>query len=179
MCGYKKGSAVKISVGGLTKHETVLPDCMHEGKKEHYTDKDGRIYLSSAGIKEVTVDELVIPKSTTRHVGGDYAHDETEHWIACACGAELNRKEHSFGENGVCEVCGFRKTEAESVTSGPPAERKDEGKNESKNESESRFPWWIIIIVCIALAVIVLTVIIISSGKKKGKEKESEAARNG
>ena len=94
------------SVDGRTKHDMVLPNCVTTGTKAYYTDKDGKMYLSSAGIKEVTANDLILPVSTVRHVGGDQAHSNVEHWIACACGAKLDHGEHTFDDKGVCAVCG-------------------------------------------------------------------------
>lgn len=80
VCHYKKGSTVKTFVDGLTKHDMVLPNCVTTGTKAYYTDKDGKMYLSRAGIKEVTADDLILPVSTVRHV---------------------------FDDKGVCTLCGF------------------------------------------------------------------------
>ncbi|MBP3686251.1 MAG: hypothetical protein J6J21_04390, partial [Clostridia bacterium] len=82
VCHYKKGSTVKTFVDGLTKHDMVLPNCVTTGTKAYYTDKDGKMYLSRAGIKEVTADDLILPVSTVRHV---------------------------FDDKGVCTLCGFAK----------------------------------------------------------------------
>lgn len=120
----------------------ALPNCVTTGTKAYYTDKDGKMYLSSAGIKEVTANDLILPVSTVRHVGGDQAHSNSEHWIACACGAELKHGVHTFDDKGVCTVCGFNKNNA--------------------GDSGFRFPWWILIVVaaviCVAIPVIILLV---------------------
>ena len=105
---------------------------------------------------------LVIPKSETRHVGGDIAHSASEHWIACACGAALLRSAHTFGENGKCTVCGFDKTNPGAVTVGPA----DGGQGK-----DARFPWWILFVigaVVIAAAVVVILLLI----KKKEQEED-------
>ena len=138
VCGYKKGSTVKTSVDGLTKHDMVLPNCVTTGTKAYYTDKDGKMYLSRAGIKEVTADDLILPVSTVRHVGGDYAHSSSEHWIACACGAELKHGVHTFDDKGVCTVCGFAKNGL----------------------------WWILIVVAAAICIMILVIILFVKKKK-------------
>ena len=138
VCGYKKGSTVKTSVDGLTKHDMVLPNCVTTGTKAYYTDKDGKMYLSSAGIKEVTADDLILPVSTVRHVGGDHAHSSSEHWIACACGAELKHGVHTFDDKGVCTVCGFAKNGL----------------------------WWILIVVAAAICIVILVIILFVKKKK-------------
>ena len=138
VCGYKKGSTVKTSVDGLTKHDMVLPNCVTTGTKAYYTDKDGKMYLSRAGIKEVTADDLILPVSTVRHVGGDSAHSYSEHWIACACGAELKHGVHTFDDKGVCTVCGFAKNGL----------------------------WWILIVVAAAICIVILVIILFVKKKK-------------
>ena len=162
VCGYKKGSDVKTGAKALTKHEMVHATCIKEGMKEYYTDEAGKMYFSKAGMIEVAPAALVIPKSETRHVGGDIAHSASEHWIACACGAALLRSAHTFGENGKCTVCGFDKTNPGAVTVGPA----DGGQGK-----DARFPWWILFVigaVVIAAAVVVILLLI----KKKEQEED-------
>lgn len=136
---------------GLTKHDMVLPNCVTTGTKAYYTDKDGKMYLSSAGIKEVTANDLILPVSTVRHVGGDHAYSNSEHWIACACGAKLKHGVHTFDDKGVCAVCGFDKNNA------------GDGKDK---DGGFRFPWWILIIVAAVICVAILVIILLVKKKK-------------
>ena len=143
VCHYRKGSEVKTAVSGLTKHDEVLSTCIKEGVKAHYTDGAGKIYLSKAGIKEVDAAALSTPKSEHRHVGGEYAHSSSEHWIVCACGAELERGEHVFENGNTCAVCGYEKPST----------------------------WWIwLIVAAAALLIAALAVFLILKKKKKKRE---------
>ncbi len=158
VCHYKKGSNVKTSVLDLTKHDAVHANCITPGTKTYYTDKDGKIYLSPVGVIAVSAEDLVMPVSTVNHVGGEYAHTSTEHWIACACGAELRKTEHSFDEKNVCTVCGY-----ESKKSGnDPANPSGNG-----GGKVSGFPWWIFIIIGVVVAGAAVVVIIIVRKKKE------------
>lgn len=147
VCRYKKDSNVKTGGKTLTMHDKKKSDCSNEGVKKYFTDADGKIYLSRAGVKEVASSALSIPKSTKRHVGGDYGCSETQHWIECSCGEKLKTADHEFDGNKVCTVCGYIATSA-------------------------TFPWWVLIvigalIVCGGTALIVIFIL-----RKKKKEPE-------
>ncbi|MBQ9545082.1 MAG: hypothetical protein IJV00_08140 [Clostridia bacterium] len=117
------------------------------------------MYLSSAGIKEVTANDLILPVSTVRHVGGDYAHSSSEHWIVCACGAELYHGEHIFDGKDVCTVCGFVKIAPESESEGEETAAAPQIK-------DARFPWWMLIIAAAMICVVILTIILLVRKKK-------------
>ncbi|MCM1385435.1 MAG: leucine-rich repeat domain-containing protein [Lachnoclostridium sp.] len=69
------------------------------------------------------------------HEYGDWQHDSTQHWKACACGEETGRTDHGFGdwitdkeataaEAGTkhrdCRTCGYRETETVPATGTEP-----------------------------------------------------------
>ena len=157
VCHYKKGSAVKTGGRTFTKHDAVYSTCVSEGTKPYYTDEKGRIYLSKAGLVEVSADELVTPVSTVRHVGGEYGHSDKEHWIDCACGEKIKIADHRFDDSGKCTVCGCVKG---SGGGGPV-----------KPWGSDSFPWWIFVIIAVALIVItaalVVMIVVIKREKKK------------
>lgn len=66
VCAYKKGSNVLVAIPGLTYHEGVPATADSEGIKPYYTDADGNIYLSPAGVKPVPEEKLATPKRTVR-----------------------------------------------------------------------------------------------------------------
>ena len=166
-------------------HEMVPPTCISTGTKTYYTDKNGKTYLSSAGVKEVGADELIIPVSPDNHVGGDYAHSSSEHWIVCACGAELYHGEHIFDGKDVCTVCGFVKISPESESEREETDEAPQIKNESEGEEtdeapqikDARFPWWMLIIAAAVICVVILVIILLV--KKKGTPSHDTADHDG
>lgn len=65
------------------------------------------------------------------HNYGDWQHDDTQHWKACACGEETGRGNHDFGDwitdkaatateagtkHRECQTCGYRQTETIPAT---------------------------------------------------------------
>lgn len=174
VCFYKKGSAVKTGGKTLTKHDIVEPTCIAEGKKAHYTDGDGKIYLSKAGVIVVSAESLVIPKSKVRHVGGEYGHSDTEHWINCACGEKIKTAEHKFDEHDLCTVCGYQKTAASqtgNVTT--DAEVTD---NTPEPAPRSNITLIIIIVTVVLLLIAAVIVMIMVMKKKKQKEKDQPSS---
>ena len=163
VCHYQKGSKVKTGGKTLTKHDMVLPTCMATGTKAYYTDENGKMYLSPAGVVEVASTALVMPKSTVRHVGGPYGHSASEHWIDCACGAKLHTTAHKFDDNKVCKVCGYDANAPEP--------------DEPGKAGNDTFPWWLWLVIGGSVLLIggaVTLIILILSKKKKDEDKPKE-----
>lgn len=178
-CHYKQGSAVKTGGKELTKHDAVHATCISAGKKEYYTDENGKIYLSKAGMIEVTVEDLIVAKSDKNHVGGDIAHSEAQHWIDCACGQQIKKAAHTFGDDLICTFCGYQQPgEANTTDTAKPAET--DGTAEPGGQAGSdkdKFPWWIIIIIAVIVMICIILIVILSGkNKKKNEEKEKETA---
>ena len=86
-----------------------------------------------------------------RQRGGNQAHSNTEHWIACACGAKLDQGEHTFDDKGVCTVCGFAKNG----------------------------PWWILIVVAAVICIVILVIILLVKKKKNDASPPAAPAPGG
>lgn len=81
-----------------------------------------KYYKGAAGVNELSLEEIIIPKLKDHTADGTGWHsDETNHWNTCACGEKLNTAAHTFAwitdkeatatENGSkheeCTVCGY------------------------------------------------------------------------
>ena len=76
-------------------------------------------------IKQDSTEE--IPAKIDEHTAGtEWKHDENNHWNLCACGAEMNKAAHTYGDwtettpateeatglkERACTVCGYKQTE--------------------------------------------------------------------
>ena len=87
-------------------HVDAIPgDCITESEVEHYhCDSCGKDFSDAAGTTELI--DLKGVKDPENHVGGNLNYNETDHWVDCACGTELNTEAHTFAD-GVCTVCGY------------------------------------------------------------------------
>ena len=155
VCHYKKGSAVKAGGKKLTEHPMVIPTCMEPGMKKYYTDENGKFYLSKEGLIEVTAEDLVLPIDPDYHVGGEWNHNDTQHWVDCKCGAKIKTADHRYADGNVCTVCGYVN-------------------NSIKPSNANAFPWWILVIVIAAVLVcggaVVIVVIVVTRKKKQQAE---------
>jgi len=116
----------------------------------------------------------VMPKSKVRHVGGEYGHSDTEHWINCACGEKIKTAEHKFDEHDLCTVCGYQKTAASqtgNVTT--DAEVTD---NTPEPAPRSNITLIIIIVTIVLLLIAAVIVVIMVMKKKKQKEKDQPSS---
>lgn len=84
----------------------------------------GKLYADEKAEKEITEADTVIPKG--EHAYGDFTHDASKHWKACACGSKIEEGTHTYGawttvksagvgvegsKERTCSVCGYKQTE--------------------------------------------------------------------
>lgn len=91
----------------LIKHEAVAATCTRDGNIEFWECKDCKKYFSdSTGNKEIADKNSVIIFAA--HIFADeWESNEEKHWHECVnCNERKDEAKHTFGENGVCEICG-------------------------------------------------------------------------
>ena len=103
-------------------------------------------------------------------------YNEKSHWEGCVCGEKKNVEDHSFGEDGVCTVCGyseggelvgdFSSVPIENSQNESPNHQSGVGEDVGKSES---LVWLWILIALIVIAVIVAVIIIIKKKSKQAK----------
>ena len=112
MTDYEETVRIIISEEGYTPVGEVRPTCEMPGKKAHFIDEKGKIYIEENGVKkEVTEEELLIP--ATGHRTGEWMQEDDHHFHEClnGCGTRLDEAACTGGiatetEQAVCEVCG-------------------------------------------------------------------------
>ena len=112
MTDYEETVRIIISEEGYTPVGEVRPTCEMPGKKAHFIDEKGKIYIEENGVKkEVTEEELLIP--ATGHRTGEWMQEDNHHFHEClnGCGTRLDEAACTGGiatetEQAVCEVCG-------------------------------------------------------------------------
>ena len=171
VCGYKQSSNAKAGGKTLTHVDKVNATCVSTGVKEHYVDSEGKKYLSKTGLVEATDATLMLPIDAENHVSKEYKYSDTQHWIDCACGVQINLGDHQYSEAEKCTVCGYVKGSEIPAESTPvdSSEVNEDGKNK-----------WLIgllvgIVIALMIALIVFLVIVsIRNTRKKQKEQSAQ-----
>ena len=72
----------------------------------------GIAHISANGVQECTV--TVKPSGQPVHehsFSTEWSKDENGHWHECSCGAKADEADHLFGDDNICDVCGYDKGE--------------------------------------------------------------------
>lgn len=125
MADYEQSVSITVAGSDYLPVAQILPTCETAGKKAHFTDKSGKLYIEENGIKkEVTEQELILP--ATGHNPGNWIQKNDRHYREClnGCGTHLDEAACSGGaagdaEQAVCQICGHpygKKQENPSVS---------------------------------------------------------------
>ena len=114
---YEETVTVTVT-GGVVEEEyrsvaEVPPTCELPGKKAHFIDGNGKLYIEENGMKkEVTEQELVLPAKKHRPAE-TWTQKSDRHYHEClnGCGVHLNEAACSGGtatttERAACKICG-------------------------------------------------------------------------
>ncbi len=109
----------------ITRHSVSVPletDSGEVGIVGEYTWEIVEPTCGSEGLFILYLDGVECARTAiqpTGELGHDYTKQnsgETHHWSECSiCGAESDKKEHAFGEDSICDTCGYGCTHAESA----------------------------------------------------------------
>ena len=143
--------------------------------------------LTETGLKQkactecgyIVEEEIPLLEPSHEHVF-EMRYDEDGHYTECSCGEKTAKEYHTFGEEGCCTVCGYKKAVSE-VTPTPSGEtpmptatptqrpeieptEKPSGENEKKASAGLTFTVILAIFAVIAAVIIVIVIIM----RKKG-----------
>ena len=98
----------------LTLVSAIDSTCTEAGNKAYYTcDGCGKWFADAPGSVEITdKSSVVIPAKG--HTASDWKSDADNHWKVCnaaGCGViiEGSKTAHSYGDDNVCDICGYTK----------------------------------------------------------------------
>jgi hypothetical protein len=146
VCGFQT-TGILPATGHDLKYVERKPTCVSDGWKRHYgCEACGLCYTDETCSTQVSANEYRLPIDPDNHVGGELHHDAGSHWEKCRCGKDIKKESHRFGDDGVCTVCGYKKT-------GP------DGKGIGK--------WLPFAIMLLLLLLIILLIFLLTRRKKK------------
>lgn len=110
---FEQTIMIRVGRDGYLPVDEIPASCETPGKKGHFVDKDGKLYIEENGQKkEVTKEQLVIP-ATGHHPEGTWVQIGDRHYKKClnGCGSHLDEAACSGGvatttERAICSVCG-------------------------------------------------------------------------
>lgn len=119
VCGMKRNENTVIpklvhAHTGIQHHEAVAATCQAAGNMEYWTCSDPEcsgIYYGDSACQNIITD-IAIPINPNNHVGERMWDVDTEkHIQVCACGVVISEGSHIYddGEDGDCNVCGYRR----------------------------------------------------------------------
>ena len=109
-CGYDEDAVIPADEHKFSRVDAIPATCITPGVLEHYEcegckqpakDKDGKEIIG--------INKLKTELDPNNHVGGDMCYNEAEHYIVCVCGEHIEKGPHTFGEDGRCTVCHYKK----------------------------------------------------------------------
>ena len=162
---YCKGCDAKLETGTVipaahTMNKVDAVPATHEagGNIEYYTcSVCGKLFADEKGNKELTADEVLIPKEEHAY-SESYTADKNGHWNECACGDKANVASHTDADtDGKCDVCQYNVGTPGGSTGG------DEPTNTPQTGDNSMIYLWVILL-CVSALGIVATITI---SKKK------------
>lgn len=163
VCAYSENVKVPAQ-GHQIEKVTREANCIMEGLSEHWgCTVCGQCYEDAKGTKVVPESKFYTGKDPNKHVGGPIEHDETNHWVHCACGADIKLEPHTFNEKGGCDYCGYNKLTHK------PFDPSKKGGNLLKDF------WWLWLLILLLLLAVIALIIILSAKKKKQKAEAAEA----
>lgn len=146
--------------------EGSTPNCVDEGSKDRYTCQTCGLLTDEEAENPTPRDEAFfrLAKDPSNHVGGPLTYNRKDHWTACACGAELDREPHTFGEDKICTVCGYEK----GTNPNKKADDTEGGNSFGDTMKKLLTLWWFWLIIAALLIAILITLIVLL--KKKNND---------
>lgn len=174
-CGYSESDSIPSMGHILVYLEGTAATCIETGSKDRYICQTCGLLTASESEKPTLSDEtaFILPIDPDNHVGGEMTYDRSDHWIACACGAELDREAHSFGEDKICTVCGYKKGTN-------PNKKGDDTTDEPTGGFIGTLKtlitlWWFWVIIAVLLIAVLVLLILLLKKKKDDKKPAPDA----
>lgn len=147
-----------------THNPTLVPakdaSCTEAGNKAYYTcDGCDKWFEDAAGAVEITdKSSMIVP--ATGHTASDWISDADSHWKVCTaadCGVVLEESKaaHSYGDDNVCDICGYEK----AASSADPAKPDETTKPTGPQTGDSSYSGlWLAVLVVSGLGIFGITV---------------------
>ena len=129
-----------IWVTVLTPVPENAATCTVAGNKAYYiNEKTGDWFWDAEGVLPITDHDSVVIPATSHTASGDWQKSSTDHWKVCGCGTILDKAAHDYGDDNVCDTCGYTKTSGGNPTDPTdptdPAEPTDPGQKPDSPET--------------------------------------------
>ena len=106
-----------IWVTVLTPVPENAATCTVAGNKAYYiNEKTGDWFWDAEGVLPITDHDSVVIPATSHTASGDWQKSSTDHWKVCGCGTILDKAAHDYGDDNVCDTCGYTKTSGGNPT---------------------------------------------------------------
>lgn len=96
----------------IAHFDKVLSTCIKDGNIEYYQcNICKKYYLDNDATKEVTYEQIILPKKN--HHYNDYSYNHDYHYYYCdLCGKTFEEKAHEYDEFQRCITCGYHQGDA-------------------------------------------------------------------